>query len=38
MIKEEDVWKVLDILYEENEEAVRRWIYHKWPHGIGLYD
>jgi len=36
--KEEVVHAVLDFLYENYPEAVKKWIYKKWPHGYGLYD
>ena len=37
-MEKEDIWKILDILYKENESAVKEWVYHKWPHGFGLFD
>ena len=37
-MKKENVWKILDMLYEENKEAVKEWIHSKWPHGYGLYE
>lgn len=37
-MKKENVWKILDVLYEENKEAVKEWIYSKWSHGYGLYE
>jgi len=37
-MEKEDVWKILDILVKEDEEAVKSWIYWKWPHGYGLYE
>jgi len=29
---------ILDLIYEIDEEALRDWIYEKWPHGYGIYD
>jgi len=37
-LKKENVFKILDALAEENIEAVKEWIYNKFPHGIGLYE
>jgi hypothetical protein len=30
--------KILDLIYELDEETLREWIYDHWPHAIGLYD
>ena len=35
---EEFVKGMLDILYELDPEAVKKWIGDKWPHGYGLFD
>jgi hypothetical protein len=37
-MRPELIKKLLDLLFEEDYEAVIEWIHHKFPHGIGLYD
>lgn len=35
--KEETVKSMLDSAYKLDPEAVKKWIYDRWPHGYGLY-
>jgi hypothetical protein len=37
-LTKEDIWKMLDFLYKLDEEAVKEWIYQRWPHGFGLFE
>jgi len=35
---EEAIRKLLDLIYAIDPDLVKKWIYEKWPHGIGLYE